>query len=375
MARSTLNSQTAFAKAQEVMPGGVSSPVRAFKAVGGTPIFIKEGEGCRLVDIDGNSYIDYVASYGPLIAGHANERVIAALSKQIGRGSSFGAPTELETQLASIVGTASSPGVPSSVASTTISVHFNDLEGTEAAFKKYGKDIAAIIVEPVPGNMGVILPSGGYLEGLRKMCDDHGALLIFDEVMSGFRLAWGGAQAFYGVLPDLTCLGKIIGGGLPVGAYAGPKKLMEQISPAGKVYQAGTLSGNPLAMSAGIAMLEILQEPKVYQMLDQRTAGLADGLAEAAADANVPLTINRAGSMITPFFVRKSGLAVSNYNDACACDVGAYAKFFQVMLENGIYLPPSQYEAWFVGLAHDSAAVEETIVAARAGFAAVGEND
>ncbi|HEV8378067.1 MAG TPA: glutamate-1-semialdehyde 2,1-aminomutase [Tepidisphaeraceae bacterium] len=432
MPRSTLNSQSAFAKAQEVMPGGVSSPVRAFKAVGGTPVFIKEGEGCRVIDIDGNSYVDYVASYGPLIAGHANERLVAALSKQIGRGSSFGAPTELETQLASIVvtavpsaemvrfvnsgteacmsalrlaraatgrdkiikcigcyhghtdsllvqagsgaltlGTPSSPGVPSSVASTTISVHFNDLEGAEAAFKKYGKDVAAIIVEPVPGNMGVILPAGGYLEGLRKLCDDHGALLIFDEVMSGFRIAWGGAQAFYGVLPDLTCLGKIIGGGLPVGAYAGPKRLMEQISPAGKVYQAGTLSGNPLAMSAGIATLEILQEPKVYQMLDQRTAALVDGLAEAAAEAKVPLTINRAGSMITPFFVRKSGMAVNNFDDACACDVGAYAKFFQVMLENGIYLPPSQYEAWFVGLAHDSGAVEETIVAARVAFAAV----
>src|SRR4051812_18535580 len=405
MARSTLNSQAAFAKAEKVMPGGVSSPVRAFKAVGGTPIFIKEGEGCRVTDIDGNSYVDYVGSYGPLIAGHANERVVAALSKQIGKGSSFGAPTEVESELAEMVvgavpsagmgrvvnsgagggmsalrlaraatgrdkiikcigcyhghtdsllvqagsgaltlGTPSSPGVPSSVASTTISVHFNDVEGAEAAFKKYGKDIAAMIVEPVPGNMGVILPAGGYLEGLRKLCDEHGALLIFDEVMSGFRIAWGGAQAFYSVLPDITCLGKIIGGGLPVGAYAGPKKLMEQISPAGKVYQAGTLSGNPLAMSAGIATLEILQEPKVYQMLDQRTSALADGLSEAAAEANVPLTINRAGSMITPFFVRKHGLAVNSYGDACACDTAAYAKFFQVMLENGIYLPPSQYE-------------------------------
>jgi len=433
MPRSTLNSQTAFAKALEVMPGGVSSPVRAFGAVGGTPVFIKEGEGCRVVDIDGNSYIDYVGSYGPLIAGHANERVIAALSKQIGRGSSFGAPTELETQLASMVvsavpsaemvrfvnsgteacmsalrlaraatgrdkiikcigcyhghadsllvqagsgaltlGTPSSPGVPSSIASTTILVHYNDLAGAEAAFKKYGKDIAAMIVEPVPGNMGVILPAGGYLEGLRKLCDEHGSLLIFDEVMSGFRIAWGGAQAYYSVLPDLTCLGKIIGGGLPVGAYAGPKKLMEQISPAGKVYQAGPRSGNPLGMSAGIGTLEMLQEPKVYQMLDQRAAGLADGLAEAAAEAEAPLTINRAGSMITPFFVRKHGLAVNNFGDACACDTAAYAKFFQVMLENGIYLPPSQYEAWFVGLAHDAGAIEETVVAARRALAAVG---
>jgi glutamate-1-semialdehyde 2,1-aminomutase len=434
--RSTFNSQAAFAKAEMVMQGGVSSPVRAFKAVGGTPIFIKSGEGCRVVDIDGNSYIDYVASYGPLIAGHANERVVAALSKQIGKGSSFGAPTELETQLAALVvsavpsaemvrfvnsgteacmsalrlaraatgrdkiikcmgcyhghtdsllvqagsgaltlGTPSSPGVPSSVASTTISVHFNDLEGTEAAFKKYSKEIAAMIVEPVPGNMGVVLPSGGYLEGLRKLCDDFGALLIFDEVMTGFRLARGGTQAFYSVLPDLTCLGKIIGGGLPVGAYAGPKRLMEQVSPAGKVYQAGTLSGNPLAMSAGIATLEIMEEPQVYQTLDRRTAGLADGLAEAAAEAKVHLTINRAGSMITPFFVRKAGVAVNNFSDACACDTQAYARFFNAMLERGIYLPPSQYEAWFVGLAHDAGDIDETIVAAKAAFAAVGKKD
>jgi glutamate-1-semialdehyde 2,1-aminomutase len=432
MPRNQSNSQSAFDKAQQVMPGGVSSPVRAFKAVGGTPVFIKSGEGCHVTDIDGNSYIDYVASYGPLIAGHANERVVAALSKQIGKGSSFGAPTELETQLASLVvsavpsaemvrfvnsgteacmsalrlaraatgrdkilkckgcyhghtdsllvqagsgaltlGAPSSPGVPASVASTTISIEFNDLEGTEAAFKKYPGEIAAIIVEPVPGNMGVVLPAGGYLEGLRKLCDEHGAVLIFDEVMTGFRLAWGGAQQYYGVLPDLTCLGKIIGGGLPVGAYAGPKRLMEQISPAGKVYQAGTLSGNPLAMSAGIAMLEILQEPEVYQTLDKRTAGLAEGLAEAAAEANVPVAINRVGSMITPFFVRKSGDGVKNFAEACACDTAAYARFFNAMLESGIYLPPSQYEAWFVGLAHDAAAIDETIVAAKGAFEAV----
>ncbi len=436
MARTTLNSQAAFARALEVMPGGVSSPVRAFKAVGGTPVFIKEGEGCRVTDIDGNSYVDFVGSYGPLIAGHANERVIAALSKQIGRGSSFGAPTELETQLATLIisatpfaemvrfvnsgteacmsalrlaraatgrdkiikcigcyhghtdsmlvqagsgaltlGTPSSPGVPASIASTTISVHFNDLAGTEEAFKKYGKEIAAMIIEPVPGNMGVILPASGYLEALRQLCDRNGALLIFDEVMTGFRLAWEGAKALYKVLPDLNCLGKIIGGGLPVGAYAGPKYLMKRISPEGNVYQAGTLSGNPLAMSAGIAMLEILQEPQVYQMLDQRTAGLAEGLAEAAAEANVPLTINRAGSMITPFFVRKHGMEVNNFTDACACDTGAYAKFFGVMLENGIYLPPSQYEAWFVGLGHDASAIEETVVAARAAFSAVSGKD
>jgi glutamate-1-semialdehyde 2,1-aminomutase len=425
-------SQAAFEKAQQVMPGGVSSPVRAFKAVGGTPIFIKSGSGCFVTDIDGNQYIDYVASYGPLIAGHANDRVVAALSKAIGRGSSFGAPTELETRLASLIvsalpsvemvrfvnsgteatmsairlaraatgrdlivkcigcyhghvdgllvqagsgaltlGAPSSPGIPASVTGNTLLVHYNDLAGTAALFEKYAGQIACFIVEPVPGNMGVILPREGYLQGLRNLCDKHGTLLLFDEVMSGFRIAWGGAQTLYNIKPDLTCLGKVIGGGLPVGAYAGPKKLMELISPSGKVYQAGTLSGNPLAMSAGLATLEVMQEPAAYSTLESTAATLADGLTREAAEAGVPLAVNRVGSMITPFFVRESGRRVSNYDEAVACDTQAYATFFNAMLQNGIFLPPSQFEAWFVGLAHTSDAIEATIKSAAIAFTTI----
>jgi glutamate-1-semialdehyde 2,1-aminomutase len=426
------NSQAAFAKAQQVMPGGVSSPVRAFKAVGGTPLFIRSGQGCTVTDIDGNTYIDYVGSYGPLIAGHANERVVAALSKAVGKGWSFGAPTEPELQLASLVasavpsiemvrfvnsgteatmsairlargatqkdlvikcigcyhghvdsllvqagsgaltfGTPSSPGVPEAIASNTILVHYNDLETVQAAFEKYAGKIACMIVEPIPGNMGVILPKTGYLEGLRALCSQHGVILIFDEVMSGFRVAWSGAQSLYGIKPDLTCLGKVIGGGLPVGAYGGSRKLMEQVSPSGKVYQAGTLSGNPLAMSAGLATLEVLQEPEAYETLEKTSAALQKGLAEAAQAAGVPVVINRVGSMITPFFVRQAVQKVENFEGAVACDVQAFATFFNVMLQNGVYLPPSQFETWFVGLAHTDDAIDQTIEAARQAFAAV----
>ncbi|MGE5611371.1 MAG: glutamate-1-semialdehyde 2,1-aminomutase [Bacillota bacterium] len=432
--RTISNSQAAFAKAQQVMPGGVSSPVRAFKAVGGTPLFIRSGQGCTVTDIDGHTYVDYVGSYGPLIAGHANERVVAALSKAIGKGWSFGAPTELETQLASLVtsaipsvemvrfvnsgteatmsairlaraatqrdliikcigcyhghvdsllvqagsgaltfGSPSSPGVPESIASTTILVHYNDLEAVQAAFEKYAGKIACMIVEPVPGNMGVILPKTGYLEGLRALCSQHGVLLILDEVMSGFRVAWGGAQSLYGIKPDLTCLGKVIGGGLPVGAYGGSKKLMEMVSPSGKVYQAGTLSGNPLAMSAGLATLDVLQEPEAYETLEKASAALQKGLAEAAQAVGVPVVINRVGSMLTPFFVRKADQTVENFEQAVACDLQAFATFFNAMLQNGIYLPPSQFEAWFVGLAHTEEAIDQTIQAARLAFAAVAE--
>ncbi|HEY1683213.1 MAG TPA: glutamate-1-semialdehyde 2,1-aminomutase, partial [Tepidisphaeraceae bacterium] len=323
------NSESAFLKARQLMPGGVSSPVRAFKAVGGTPVFIKEGLGCHLKDIDGNDYVDYVASYGPLIAGHCHEQVVAALSKAIGRGTSFGAPTESETQLASLItsalpavemirfvnsgteavmsalrltraatgreriikciggyhghtdallvsagsgaltlGKPSSPGVPKEIARTTLLVGYNDLEAAKKAFEKYPDEIAGFIIEPVPGNMGVVLPAEGYLQGLRDLCTSHGAMLIFDEVMTGFRLAWGGAQTIFNIKPDITCLGKVIGGGLPVGAYGASKKLMEMISPAGDVYQAGTLSGNPLAMAGGIATLELLKEPGAYETLE-----------------------------------------------------------------------------------------------------------
>jgi glutamate-1-semialdehyde 2,1-aminomutase len=426
VARPLTNSEAAFARAQRLMPGGVSSPVRAFKAVGGTPLFIKEAHGCHVSDIDGNSYIDFVASYGPLIAGHANERVVAALSKAIGRGTSYGAPTESELQLASIItgalpavemmrfvnsgteatmsalrlaraatdrelivkciggyhghadgllvqagsgaltlGTPSSPGVPRSVAGNTLLAAYNDLDGATALFRKYPGKIAAFLVEPVAGNMGVVPPEPGYLAGLRKLCDDDGALLIFDEVMTGFRVAWTGAQGRYNVRPDLTCLGKVIGGGLPVGAYGGRRALMEMISPAGSVYQAGTLSGNPLAMHGGIATLEILQEPGCYELLEKRSQSLVDGLRDAADAAGATVTINRVASMLTVFFTAGP---VIDFEDATSSDTQRHARFFHAMLENGIYLPPSQYEAWFVGLAHTDEVIEQTIDAASKSF-------
>ena len=423
--RSLANSEAAFANAKQLMPGGVSSPVRAFKAVGGTPVFIKEGQGCHVTDVDGNTYIDYVASYGPLIAGHANERVIAALSKAIGRGTSFGAPTESETQLAATIvsalpavemvrfvnsgteatmsairlaraatgrdlvvkciggyhghvdgllvqagsgaltlGTPSSPGVPKASAACTLLAPYNDLPAARDLFKAQGGKIACFLVEPVAGNMGVVPPAEGYLQGLRKLCDEHGVLLLFDEVMTGFRVAWGGAQVRYDVRPDLTCLGKVIGGGLPCAAYAGPKHLMELVSPAGSVYQAGTLSGNPLAMAGGLATLEILQEGGCYEALERRSAMLAEGLIDAAQKAGVPLTLNRVGSMLTPFFIKEPNQPVTNFAQATAADTSRYATFFHAMLDRGVYLAPSQYEAMFVGLDHTDRVIEQTIDAA-----------
>jgi glutamate-1-semialdehyde 2,1-aminomutase len=429
-ARAIVESEEAFVRARQVMPGGVSSPVRAFKAVGGTPLFVKEADGCRLTDIDGNEYIDYVASYGPMIVGHANERVVAALSKAIGRGTSYGAPTEAEITLAEEIvaalpsvnmvrfvnsgteatmsairlaravtrrdlivkcigcyhghadqllveagsgalthGTPSSPGVPASTTSTTISIHYNDLDAARAAFEKYPNQIAGIIIEPVAGNVGVIVPHDGYLAGLRELCSQHGAMLIFDEVMTGFRLAWGGAQTRFDISPDITCLGKVIGGGLPVGAYAARRELMELVSPVGPMYQAGTLSGNPLAMAAGIATLEILKEPNTYEQLEAQAAKLESGLREAAAAAaNVPVAINRVGSMICPFFIPAAGQPVTNYREATACDTARFGRFFHAMLARGVYLPPSQYEAWFVGCAHDDKAIDATVRAAAESF-------
>jgi glutamate-1-semialdehyde 2,1-aminomutase len=434
--RPLANSQAAFARARELMPGGVSSPVRAFKAVGGTPVFIREGQGATVKDADGNPYIDYVASYGPLIAGHANERVVAALSKAIGRGTSFGFPTEAEAQLAQTIveafpsgavemvrfvnsgteaamsairlaraatsrdivvkcigcyhghadallveagsgaltlGTPSSPGVPKSVTSTTALVHYNDLDGARTVFEKNPGKIAAFLVEPVAGNMGVVPPAAGYLEGLRQLCSHHGALLIFDEVMTGFRVAWGGAQVRYNVTPDLTVLGKVIGGGVPCAAYGGPRRLMELISPAGAVYQAGTLSGNPLAMAAGLSTLEILKEPGAYNTLERRSSMLAEGLIDAANSAGVPITLNRVGSMLTPFFRNAPGETVSNFTHATAGNTKAYATFFHAMLDAGVHLAPSQYEAMFVGLAHTDEQIEQTIRAAEKAFAAVAK--
>jgi glutamate-1-semialdehyde 2,1-aminomutase len=429
--RSFVNSRAAFEKASQLMPGGVSSPVRAFKAVGGTPIFIKEAKGCIIKDIDGNSFIDYVASYGPLIVGHVNDRVMAALAKANGRGTSYGAPTELETQLAAEIvdavpsiemvrfvnsgteavmsairlaraatkrdkivkcigcyhghadallvqagsgaltlGTPSSPGVPAAITANTLLVNYNDLAGAEKLFVKHGKEIAAFVVEPIAGNMGVVPPGAGYLRGLRDLCTKHSVLLMFDEVMTGFRVARGGAQELYGVMPDLTCLGKVIGGGLPVGAYGGPRALMEMISPAGPVYQAGTLSGNPLAMSCGLETLQIMKEPGCYEMLERRSAVLQSGLEDAAEKAGVPLVVNRVGSMLTPFFVRE-GDVVSNFDQATGCDTEAYARFFHAMLDEGIYLAPSQFEAMFVGTAHEEGDISQTIAAAAKAMGAV----
>jgi glutamate-1-semialdehyde 2,1-aminomutase len=430
----TVNSEAAFLKARQLMPGGVSSPVRAFKAVGGTPRFICKGEGCTLTDVDQNTYIDYVLSYGPMIVGHANERVVAALSKAIGRGTSYGAPTEAESRLASTItsalpsvemvrfvnsgteatmsairlaravtgrpyivkcigcyhghvdallvqagsgaltlGTPSSPGIPPSITSNTLLVHYNDLQGVAEIFGRYGDQVAALIVEPVAGNMGLVIPTKGYLQGLRDLCTKHGAMLLFDEVMTGFRIAWGGAQTRYGVSPDITCLGKVIGGGLPIGAYGASRQIMEQVSPAGPVYQAGTLSGNPLATAAGIATLEILQEPGAYEQLEATSANLIAGLVDAAEGAKVPVAVNRVGSMLGLFLVRQSGAQVNNFADATNCDLDAFKIFFQAMLDRGVYLAPSQFEALFVSLAHDDTAIEMTIKAAREAFAVVAE--
>ncbi len=428
------DSEAAFARARKVMPGGVSSPVRAFNAVGGTPLFIKEADAAWITDIDDNKYIDYVGSYGPMIVGHTNERVVAALSKAVGRGTSYGAPTENETQLASLIisalpavemvrfvnsgteatmsairlaraatgrdlivkcigcyhghsdgllaeagsgaltlGTPSSPGVPKTIAANTLLVPYNDLQAAQAIFGKFPAQIACFAVEPVAGNMGVVPPAAGYLQGLRELCDTHGSLLLLDEVMTGFRVAWGGAQTRYHIRPDLTCLGKVIGGGLPVGAYGGSKKLMEMVSPAGPVYQAGTLSGNPLAMAGGIATLEILKEPGAYETLEERSDLLAKGLNQAAADQNVPVAINRVGSMLTIFFVKQPGQTVGNFADATACDRDRFKVFFHAMLDSGVYLPPSQFEALFVSLAHTDEVIQQTLEAASKAFAAVGK--
>jgi glutamate-1-semialdehyde 2,1-aminomutase len=419
-------STAAFDKARALMPGGVSSPVRAFKAVGRDPITVRCGKGAIVTDIDGNEYVDYILSYGPLILGHAEESVLAAISKAASRGASFGMPTEAETKLAQMVvdavpsievvrfvnsgteavmsairlargatgrakvvkctgcyhghsdsllvqagsgattlGVPSSPGVPESITSNTLLVPFNDLEAVREVFRGQAKDIACLVVEPIAGNMGVVPPTTGYLQGLRDLCDEFGVLLMFDEVMTGFRVAYGGAQALYGITPDLTCLGKVIGGGLPCAAYGGREDLMRQISPDGPIYQAGTLSGNPLAMAAGLATLEALQAPGVYEQLETTSATLEKGLREAANGAGVPVYITRVGSMLCVFFTDKP---VTNYEQALTCRTDRYAAFFNAMLDGGVMLAPAQYEAWFVSTAHDAASIEKTIQVARTAF-------
>ncbi len=419
---SLARSEQAWQEAQRYLAGGVNSPVRAFRAVGGTPPFIQRGAGARLYDLDGNEYIDYVCSWGALIAGHAHPNVVERLRRAVERGTSYGAPTELETSLARRVvelfpsielvrfvnsgteatmsairlaraatgrtkivkftgcyhghadpllatagsglltfGIPSSPGVTPGTAADTISLPYNEFEPVEEVFSRVGGEIAAVIVEPVAGNMGVVPPADGFLQGLREVTRRHGALLIFDEVITGFRLAPGGAQELYNVQPDLTCLGKILGGGLPVGAYGGRRELMELLAPLGPVYQAGTLSGNPLAMEAGLATLELLCRPGAYERLEALSARLADGLRRAGEQAGVPVTLNRAGSMVTAFFTSEP---VTSYETATRADTARYARFHQAMLRRGVYLAPSQFEAAFVSLAHGDEEIDRTLEAA-----------
>ncbi len=420
-------SRRAMERARRVLPGGVDSPVRAYRAVGGDPVVLARGEGARVWDVDGLEYVDYVCSYGPLILGHAHPRVVEAVQRAATLGTSFGAPTEAEAELAERVvdavpsiemvrfvssGTEAtmsalrlaraatqrdlvlkfegcyhghadgllvaagsgavtlalpdSPGVPAAYAAQTLLARYNDLASVREQLEAHPGAVAAIIVEPVAGNMGVVPPAEGFLEGLRVLCDKHGALLIFDEVITGFRASYGGAQAIYGVRPDLTALGKVIGGGLPVGAYGGRRDLMMQMAPEGPVYQAGTLSGNPLAMAAGIATLDALRDTEgAYEMLDTLSGRLASGVAQAAAEAGVAVHVARAGSTLTPFFL---DAAPADYEQARRADTSTFARFHAAMLDRGVHLPPSQFEAWFVSLAHDEALVDRTIEAAAEAF-------
>ncbi|MDQ0878034.1 glutamate-1-semialdehyde 2,1-aminomutase [Paenibacillus sp. V4I3] len=416
-------SSAAFLEAKKIIPGGVNSPVRAFKSVGLTPLFMEKGSGSRVTDIDGNTFIDYVGSWGPLIVGHAHPVVLEAIRGAAEKGTSFGAPTLLETEMAKLViervpsidmvrmvnsgteatmsalrlargftkrdkivkfegsyhghadallikagsgvatlGLPDSPGVPSSVASNTITVPYNDLAFVKLVFEKFGEEIAALIVEPIAGNMGVVPPAEGFLQGLRSITQQYGSLLIFDEVMTGFRVHKHCAQGLYGVTPDLTCLGKVIGGGLPVGAYGGRLDIMEQIAPAGPIYQAGTLSGNPLAMAAGFATLSLLGEPNVYEELERKSAKLEAGFAGNAAEFGVASTINRVGSMICPFFTEQ---AVTNYDTAKTSDLAKFNAYFGHLLDLGVSVAPSQFEGMFISTVHSDEDIAATIDAHR----------
>ncbi len=419
----TTKSQEVFAAAQNLMPGGVSSPVRAFKSVGGQPIVFDRVKGAYIWDVDGNQYIDYVGTWGPAICGHAHPEVIAALHEALEKGTSFGAPSVLENVLAEMVidavpsiemvrfvnsgteacmgvlrlmraftnrdkiikfegcyhghadtflvkagsgvatlGLPDSPGVPKAATSTTLTAPFNDLESVKALFEENRDEIAGVILEPVVGNAGFITPDAGFLEGLRELTHEHGALLVFDEVMTGFRIAYGGAQEKFGVTPDLTTLGKVIGGGLPVGAYGGRRDIMSMVAPAGPVYQAGTLSGNPLAMTAGIKTLELLQKPGTYEYLDRITKKLADGLLQIAKETGHAACGGQISAMFGLFFT--SG-PVHNYEDAKKSDTAKFGRFHRGMLERGVYLAPSQFEAGFTSFAHTEEDIEQTLAVAR----------
>ncbi|WP_105199682.1 MULTISPECIES: glutamate-1-semialdehyde 2,1-aminomutase [unclassified Pseudoalteromonas] len=421
-------SQDLFTRAQASIPGGVNSPVRAFNGVGGTPLFITHAEGAYTFDADGNKYIDYVGSWGPMILGHNHPEIKQAVHEAVERGLSYGAPTEAEIDMAEKVkelvpsidsvrmvnsgteatmsairlargytgrdkilkfegcyhghadsllvkagsgaltlGVPNSPGIPEDFAKHTLTVSFNNLDEVKAIFAKYPEEIACIIIEPVAGNMNCIPPVEGFLEGLRAICDEYKSVLIFDEVMTGFRVALGGAQAYYNITPDLTCLGKVIGGGMPVGAFGGKKEIMDYIAPVGPVYQAGTLSGNPIAMAAGLKALELLSEPGLHEELEAKSKAICEGFQAAADKAGIPLTTNYAGGMYGFFFTDAD--KVTSYQQATECDLERFKRFFHLMLEEGVYLAPSAFEAGFVCQAHDDEAIAQTIAAAERAFA------
>ncbi len=424
-------SESLYAEAKQLLPGGVNSPVRAFKAVGGQPLFFERGEGAYLVDVDGNRYIDYVLSWGPLILGHAHADVVAALQEALVKGTSYGAPCPQEVELARLVtthmpniemvrfvnsgteatmsvlrlaraftqrskivkfegnyhghadmllvqagsgvatlGLPDSPGVPAATTADTLTARYNDLAAVERLFNEFGKEIAAVIVEPVAGNMGLVPPQPGFLQGLRRLTEQAGALLIFDEVMTGFRVHPGGAQTLFDIKPDLTALGKVIGGGLPVGAYGGRRDIMEMVAPVGPMYQAGTLSGNPLAMTAGIATIRGLTAPSVWDKLEAAGERLMQGLHAAAQDAGVKVSHSRVGTMFGLFFTDQP---VTDWPTAKTADTQRFARYFRAMLANGVYVAPSQFEAGFISTAHDDAVIDATVAAAAKAFAQLAE--